>query len=203
MIKIDHKKEYKEWFTASATQPKLVDLPPLDYLMIDGHGDPNTAPAYQQAIEAMYAIAYGLKFRVKKGEAGVDFTVMPLEGLWWVPDMNLFSKSRKDDWDWTMLILQPPVVTAELFQTVLAETRRKKPLPALDRIRFESYHEGRSAQILYFGPYSAEGPTIQKLHAFIASQGYALRGKHHEIYFSDPRRTAPEKLRTIIRQPLD
>ena len=203
MIKIDHKKEYKEWFTASATQPKLVDLPPLDYLMIDGHGDPNTAPAYQQAIEAMYAMAYGLKFRVKKGEAGVDFTVMPLEGLWWVPDMNLFSKSRKDDWDWTMLILQPPVVTAEFFQTVLAETRRKKPLPALDRIRFESYHEGRSAQILYIGPYSAEGPTIQKLHSFIESQGSMRRGKHHEIYFSDPRRSAPDKLRTIIRQPIE
>jgi hypothetical protein len=203
MAKIDYTKEYKDWYTASISQVKMVELPVLNYLMIDGHGNPNYAPEYQQAIEALYALAYGLKFKIKKGESGLDFGVLPLEGLWWVPDMNQFSQTRKEDWDWTAMILQPPVITAPLVDDMLTETRKKKSLPGLDRIRFEGYHEGRAAQIMHIGSYSAEEPTIQKLHAYIESQGCSREGKHHEIYLGDPRRTAPERLRTIIRQPVE
>ena len=200
MAKIDYRKEFGDWYTASTSKPKLVMLPELNYLMIDGKGDPNTALEYQQAVEAIYPVAYGIKFKIKR-ESGTDFGVLPLEGLWWVPDMNLFSTDSKDDWLWTSLILQPPIVTKEIFSEVLEDVRKKKDLPALEKIRFESYQEGKTAQIMHLGPYADEAPTIQKLHDFILSQGYHLSGKHHEIYLGDPRRTAPEKLRTIIRQP--
>ena len=200
MTKIDYRKEFGDWYTASTSKPKLVMLPELNYLMIDGKGDPNTALEYQQAVEAIYPVAYGIKFKIKR-ESGTDFGVLPLEGLWWVPDMNLFSTDSKDDWLWTSLILQPPIVTKEIFSEVLEDVRKKKDLPALEKIRFESYQEGKTAQIMHLGPYADEVLTIQKLHDFILSQGYHLSGKHHEIYLGDPRRTAPEKLRTIIRQP--
>jgi hypothetical protein len=201
MGKIDYRKEYGDWYTAATAKPKLVILSPLNYLMIDGKGDPNTSIEYQQAVEAIYPVAYGIKFKIKR-ESGLDYGVLPLEGLWWVPDMNLFSTSSKDDWFWTAMILQPPVVTEELFVDTLAEVRKKKKdLPGLTKVRFENYHECQAAQIMHIGPYADEGPTIQKLHEFILSQGYTLQGKHHEIYLGDPRRTAPERLRTIIRQP--
>ncbi|MFC2028771.1 GyrI-like domain-containing protein [Chloroflexota bacterium] len=200
MTKINYRKEYGDWYTAATAKPKLVMLPDLNYLMIDGKGDPNTAVEYQQAVEAIYPVAYGIKFKIKR-ESGLDFGVMPLEGLWWVPDMNLFSTSSKDDWLWTAMILQPPVVTREIYDETLAEVRKKKNLPALEKVRFESYQECQAAQIMHIGPYADEALTIQKLHEFILSQGYLLEGKHHEIYLSDPRRSAPEKLRTIIRQP--
>ena len=200
MTKIDYRKEFGDWYTAPTSKPKLVMLPELNYLMIDGKGDPNTALEYQQAVEAIYPVAYGIKFKIKR-ESGTDFGVLPLEGLWWVPDMNLFSTDSKDDWLWTSLILQPPIVNKEIFIEVLEDVRKKKDLPALEKIRFESYQEGKTAQIMHLGPYADEAPTIQKLHDFILSQGYHLSGKHHEIYLGDPRRTAPEKLRTIIRQP--
>jgi len=200
MTKIDYRKEFGDWYTASTSKPKLVMLPVLNYLMIDGKGDPNTALEYQQAVEAIYPVAYGIKFKVKR-DTGIDFGVLPLEGLWWVPDMDLFSTSSKDDWFWTAMILQPPVVTREIFSETIAEVRKKKDLPALDKVRFESYHECQTAQIMHIGPYADEAPTIRKLHEFILSQGYMLDGKHHEIYLGDPRRSSPEKLRTIIRQP--
>ena len=203
MTKKDYRKEYGDWYTAATAKPKLVILPPLNYLMIDGKGDPNTSIEYQQAVEAIYPVAYGIKFKIKR-ESGLDFGVLPLEGLWWVPDMTLFSTSNKDDWLWTAMILQPPVVTEELYIETLAEVRKKKKdLLGLTKIRFESYHEGQAAQIMHIGPYADEAPTIQKLHEFILSQGYNLSGKHHEIYLGDPRRTAPERLRTIIRQPFE
>jgi hypothetical protein len=201
MSKIDYRKEYGDWYTAATAKPKLVMLSPLNYLMIDGKGDPNTSVEYQQAVEAIYPVAYGIKFKIKR-ESGLDYGVLPLQGLWWVPDMDLFSTSSKDDWLWTAMILQPPVVTEELFIETLAEVRKKKKdLAGLTKVRFESYHEGQAAQIMHIGPYADEAPTIQKLHEFILSQGYILQGKHHEIYLGDPRRTAPERLRTIIRQP--
>lgn len=201
MNKIDYRKEYGDWYTAGKAKPKWVVLPALNYLMIDGKGDPNTAIQYQQAVEALYPLAYGIKFKIKR-TTGLDYGVMPLEGLWWVPDMNLFTTSSKDDWLWTAMILQPPSLTNELFIEILADVKKKKNLPALDKIRFESYHEGQAAQVMHIGPYADEEPTIRMLHEFIFSQGHSLQGKHHEIYLGDPRRSAPEKLRTIIRQPI-
>ncbi|HRW06481.1 MAG TPA: GyrI-like domain-containing protein [Caldilineaceae bacterium] len=201
MAKIDHKKELKHLYNPSTKQCAIVDVPAMNFLMIDGSGDPNRAQAYQEAVEALYAVAYTLKFMVKKGEQAIDYTVMPLEGLWWVPDMAEFSVSQKDKWLWTMLIMQPDFVTADLVDAAMAETAKKNP-PALPKLRFESFTEGVAAQIMHIGPYAAEAPTIARLHAFIAEEGNTLRGKHHEIYLGDPRRTAPEKLKTVIRQPM-
>jgi len=154
-------------------------------------------------VEALYSVSYALKFLIKKGATGVDYGVMPLEGLWWVDDMAEFSVDNKGIWKWTVMIMQPEFVTKELVDKALEEVEKKKNLPALSKIRFESYHEGQSAQIMHIGPFSAEGPTIEKLHGFIKEKGYSLRGKHHEIYLSDPRRTAPEKMKTVLRQPIN
>lgn len=202
MLKIDWKKELKHLYRPSARAPVAVDVPAMNFLMIDGAGDPNTAQEYQQAVEALYAVAYALKFMVKKGPAAVDYGVMPLEGLWWVDDMRQFSVDDKGAWQWTMMIMQPEHVTEALLEEALEQVRVKKDPAALARMRFESYHEGLSAQIMHVGPYAAEAPTIEKIHRFIAENGYQLRGKHHEIYLGDPRRTAPERLKTIIRQPM-
>ncbi len=128
---------------------------------------------------------------------------MPLEGLWWAEDMALFGADGKEDWQWTMMIMQPDVVTQEFFDLMVSETMKKKPLPGLERLRLERFHEGLCVQIMHIGPYSAEGPNIQKLHHFIAENGYRLCGRHHEIYLGDPNRSAPEKLRTIVRQPME
>ncbi len=201
MDKIDLKKVWKELYRPSTKQVSRVDVPPFNYLMIDGRGDPNTAQEYKEAIEALYPVAYTLKFMLKKGAIGEDYVVMPLEGLWWVEDMADFSAQRKDDWQWTMMILQPDVVTEEMVAEAVAQTREKKNPPALDKVRLEALHEGSSAQIMHIGPYADEAPNIQKVHQFIADAGGQLHGKHHEIYLSDPRRAAPEKMKTIIRQP--
>lgn len=201
MGKVDLKKELKHLYNPSTREVSVVDVPPMNFLMIDGAGDPNVSPEYQQAMEALFSLSYALKFRVKK-ETGVDYTVMPLEGLWWTDDPTQFSMSNKGIWKWTAMIMQPEYVTPELFEEVLAEVRRKKGLPALDRVRFETYHEGLSAQIMHIGPYAAEEPTVARLHRFIRDNGYELNGRHHEIYLSDPRRTAPERLRTVLRQPV-
>ena len=197
--KLDLKREFGTLYSAGR-EPALVDVPELPFLMIDGHGDPNTAPAYAAAIQAIYQVAYGLKFTIKRSEGGVDFGVMPLEGLWWVDDMTTFSVSDKSDWDWTMMILQPDLVTDELVERV--KDGAKHPSEAVSRVRLERFDEGPAAQVMYVGPYADEGSTIQQLHAFIEQQGLTLRGKHHEIYLGDPRRSAPEKLKTIIRQPV-
>lgn len=201
MDKIDLKKVWQELYRPGAKQVSRVDVPPFNYLMIDGRGDPNTAEEYKEAIEALYPVAYTLKFMLKKGAVGADYVVMPLEGLWWVENMADFSAERKEAWEWTMMILQPDVVTAEMVTEAVAQTRKKKNPPALDKVRLETLHEGLSAQIMHIGPYADEAPNIQKVHQFIADAGGRLHGKHHEIYLSDPRRAAPEKMKTIIRQP--
>jgi hypothetical protein len=198
---VDLRRELSSLYTATA-EPALVDVPELKYLMIDGAGDPNTAPEYAEAVQALYSVAYTIRFALKRGADPVDAPVMPLEGLWWVPDMRTFTVEDKSAWLWTLLILQSPAVTPSLVDDAGATALRKKGLPAIERVRFETFAEGRAAQVLHRGPYSAEGPTIAALHRFIADQGLALTGKHHEIYLGDPRRAAPEKLRTIIRQPV-
>jgi hypothetical protein len=201
MAKLDLKKEYPELYRPSAKRCSIVEVPEMPFLMIDGAGDPNTAVAYAEAIEALYAMSYSLKFLSKTTE-DIDYVVMPLEGLWWTPNIAEFSMEDKSAWEWTAMIRQPGHITAAHVATATEEVRRKKDPPALNRMRFEAYREGLAAQILYFGPYADEAPTINRLHQFAIDGGYELRGKHHEIYLSDPRRTAPEKLRTVIRQPV-
>ncbi len=200
MKKIDLKKELKHLYNPPK-EVVLIDVPEMNFLMIDGAGDPNTAQEYKDAIEALYAVSYALKFMVKKAKA-VDYVVPPLEGLWWTDELSQFTMENKDIWKWTAMIMQPEYVTAELFNRAIEQVKIKKNLPALFKIKFKSLHEGLSAQIMYVGPYSAEGPTIEKLHGFVKENGYELRGKHHEIYLSDPRKSVPEKLKTVIRQPI-
>lgn len=200
MAPMDVKKDLKHLYNPSAKQCSIVNVPPMNFLMIDGHGDPNRSPAYQQAVEALYGLAYAIKFALKK--QGHDYSVPPLEGLWWMPNMAEFSLERKADWDWTMMIMQPAPVMSPVVVQTRDEVTSKKKLEALERIRFETYAEGLAVQILYYGAYADEGMTIARLHAWAREEGYGLRGKHHEIYLGDPRRTAPEKLRTIIRQPI-
>lgn len=201
MTKTDFKKELKHLYNPSAKEVVIVDVPKVNFLMIDGAGDPNTTQEFEDAVEALYAVSYALKFMIKR-EKQIDYIVMPLEGLWWVDDMTQFSMENKDIWKWTQMIMQPEFVTKDLVEKALEQAEKKKNPPALSKIRFESLQEGLSAQIMHIGPYSAEGPTIEKLHNFIRENGYEPRGKHHEIYLSDPRKSAPEKMRTVIRQPI-
>lgn len=198
---VDLKRELAEVYSAAAT-PALVQVPELRFLMIDGHGDPNISPDYTAAVEALYSVAYTVRFALKRGPAAVDAPVMPLEGLWWTPDMTTFSVEDKASWDWTMMIALPPQATPDVVADARAAAQRKKSLEAIGRVREERHDEGLAGQILHRGPYRDEGPTIARLHQFIEEQGCRLTGKHHEIYLGDPRRAAPEKLRTIIRQPV-
>lgn len=199
MPKVDFKKELKHLYAAKA-EISVVDVPALNFLMVDGAGDPNTSPAYAEAVTALFAVSYTLKFKVKKGETGVDYGVMPLEGLWWAEDMSQFNVQNRENWLWTMMILQPEFITPSMVQDAIAEASRKKALPALELMRFEAFTEGPAAQLLHTGPFSEEGPNIQRLHDFIQTRGQ-LSGRHHEIYLSDITKTAPEKWKTIIRQP--
>ena len=203
MDKIDFTKELKHLYKPSATDFVVVDVPPMNYLMLDGHGDPNSAPAYIEAVEALFALAYRIKF-LSKEELERDYVVPPLEGLWWANDMGSFTAARdKSAWDWTMMIMQPDWIEAAQYERALAEVRKKKALPGLDLIRMERYHEGLSAQILHIGSYDDEAPTLHRLHTqWLPEHGYAERGRHHEIYLSDARRIEPSKLKTVLRQPI-
>jgi hypothetical protein len=199
--KVDFKRELHAFYSAGS-EPVIVDVPEMAFLMIDGHGDPNTASEYGEAIAALYPAAYAAKFAVKGGSGGLDFAVMPLEGLWWVSDMSMFTPDDKSAWDWTILIMQPDQVTQEIVEEAKAKVAKKNPSEAVTGVRLERFAEGRAAQVMHVGPYSAEAPTIAGLHSFIADRGYVRAGKHHEVYLSDPRRTAPGKMKTIIRQPV-
>jgi len=201
MEKLDLRKELKHLYNPSAKAFQLIDVPSLQFVMIDGQGDPNTAESFRLAMQALYTVSYTLKFDLKKNH-GVDYPVMPLEGLWWADDMDLFSQEKKGEWKWTLMIMHPDVVSKKLFKSAVEQVAAKKGLPALGGLRLERLREGKSAQILYLGPYADEGPTIARMHAFIRESGYMPEGKHHEIYLSDPRRTAPERIRTVIRHPV-
>lgn len=202
MTKIDYLKQLKHLYGPSAKKVEVVDIPPLNFLMVDGMGDPNTAQSFQDTVEALFSLSYTLKFMIKKGSTGVGYGVMPLQALWWSDDMSAFTTGNKDAWQWTAMIMQPDVVSPALVDEATQEVQRKKKLPALPLVRFEAFTEGKAAQTLHIGPFSEEGPTIEKVHAFIESNGSQLRGKHHEIYLSDIRRAAPEKWKTIVRQPM-
>jgi hypothetical protein len=199
MEKMDLKKELKALYNPSAKEVSIVEVPDMNFLLIDGKGSPNS-PQYKEAVQTLFPLAYALKFMIKKGK-GIDYTVMPLEGLWWMDDMTQFSTERKSEWKWTAMIMQPKYVTEADYKAAVEQVRKKK-LPALDEVRFECFHEGKAAQIMHIGPFSAEAPNVQKIHAAIKASGHQLSGKHHEIYLNDPSKTAPEKLKTILRQPM-
>ena len=205
MPPFDLVKLHKPLYSPSAKHPAIVEVPDLAFLMIDGRGDPNTSEAYHQALEALYGVAYTLKFSLKKADPERDFKVAPLEGLWWAdaaaPTMDDLQRDR-DGWNWTMMIAVPDAVTAEEVAAAAEAAARKRDLAAAPLLRLERFDEGLAAQIMHVGPYAEEAPTIERLHEWVDAQGYELRGRHHEIYLGDPRRTAPERLKTVLRHPV-
>lgn len=198
MANLDLKKDLKHLYSAKQT-PHTVDVPSFHYLMVDGRGDPNTVQQYKDAVTALYNLAYGIRAICKS--QGNSFTVMPLQGLWDLP-LEAIAPLDKSQFVWTMMILQPAFVTSEIVEAARKAVRAKKNPPVLDDIRFEAYSEGQVAHILHIGPYADEKPTIDKLHAYMAENRLERNGMHHEIYLSNPGRVAPEKLKTIIRQPV-
>lgn len=197
----DIRKERKDLYAPKSGDFEIVEVPPLAFLMVDGHGNPNTSTAYREAVEALYAASYAVR-AVAKSRLGRVHTVGPLEGLWSADDPDAFRTGDKSAWDWTMMIAQPDWITADLVDEALATARRKR-LPALGLIRFERYTEGRSVQILHVGPYEDEAPTLERLHReFLPANGSAPTGRHHEIYLSDARKTEPARLKTILWQPV-
>jgi len=186
-------------FAPRAARPEIVDVPEFDFLMVDGSGDPNTTQEFQHAIQALFSLSYGIHFALKK--KGVDSRVRPLEALWWIEGGD-FLNAKPSQWRWTAMMMQPEELTRALFEEVRSDTVKRKPSPSLAKVRLAKFTEGLSAQVMHIGPYSAEKPTIDRLRAFIVEQGHKPRGKHHEIYLGDPRRAAPEKLKTAIRQPI-
>ena len=201
MEKIDYKNELKHLYRPTTKKVEIVEVPKMNFLMIDGDGGPNH-PTFQNAIEVLFPLSYTLKFMIKKSDIGIDYGVLPLEGLWWADDMSSFIKDKKDDWKWTLMIMQPELITNEMVVEAVNQVRVKKNPISLPLVRFESINEGKVAQIMHIGPFSEEGPTVQKLHSFIKDSGKKIIGKHHEVYLSDIRRAAPEKWKTIIRQPM-
>jgi hypothetical protein len=199
--KADFKAERKDLYSPSAKDFSVVDVPSFHFAMIEGHGDPNTSTAYAAAVEALYSVSYATKF-ASKLELGRDYVVGPLEGLWTADDPSAFTSRTKSDWSWTMLIRQPDWITAQVRDLAIAKASEKN-LPALESLRFDSFAEGLSVQILHIGSYDDEAPTIARLHdEFLPAHGYIETGPHHEIYLSDPRKVAPAKLKTILRQPV-
>lgn len=200
--KVDLKRSL-DAYRAKRGEFRVLDVPDQQYLMVDGHGDPNTSPAYAGALNALYPIAYGLKFASKR-ELGRDYVVMPLEGLWWSDDMDAFAVARdKSRWHWTMMILTPDWIDARMFAAVVDRTPASGRPIRLDDVRLAPLSEGRCVQTLHVGPFDAEAEVLARMHRqFIPDNGLRMTGKHHEIYLSDPRRTAPERLRTILRQPV-
>lgn len=207
MVAIDPKKTL-DAYRAKRGEFRIVEVPPLQYLMIDGAGDPNTSPAYRDAVSALFPVAYALKF-ASRSELGIDTVVMPLEGLWRASDMESFTSRRdKSAWMWTSMIMVGDHITASMFahavESVAQKAAKKKELiPALDAVRLETLEEGACVQTLHVGPFDDEGSVLDELHhRFIPENGLQMRGRHHEIYLSDLRRTDPAKLRTILRQPV-
>lgn len=202
-MKTDLRKELAG-YTARRERFDLVTIPPRRYLMIDGHGDPNTAERYSQALSTLYPVAYTLKF-LSRRELDHDYVVPPLEGLWWADDMATFTRARdKDRWSWTAMILLPDWLDDAYVSRARESVAAKGTAPLLDDLRVETLDEGRCVQTLHVGPYDDEGPVLARMHEHaIAEQGLRMAGRHHEIYLTDPRRTAPERLRTILRQPVE
>jgi hypothetical protein len=202
MDKTDFKKTV-DTYQAQRGRFRIVDVPDMQYLMIDGHGDPNTSPALTAAVEALYPVAYKLKFASKQ-DLGRDYVVPPLEGLWWAKEMDAFTTARdKSRWDWTLLLMIPDWINHAMFDSAVKQAGAKNPPARLDDIRLETLSEGRCVQTLHVGSFDTEAAVLAQLHhEFIPCQGFRMVGKHHEIYLSDFRRVGPEKQRTILRQPV-
>lgn len=200
--KVDFKKTLDS-YRAKRGRFQVVDVPDMQYLMIDGHGDPNTSPAFAEAIETLYPLAYNLKFSSKR-ELDRDYVVPPLEGLWWADDMDTFTVARdKSRWDWTLMLMVPDWIGHNLFATAVEQVGAKSRPQRLDEVRWESLSEGRCVQTLHVGSFDDEADVLAEMHdGFIPEQGLRMVGKHHEIYLSDFRKVAPEKRRTILRQPV-
>jgi len=218
MKTVDLRKRQRALYQASARAPRLVEVPELPFLSIDGRiepgSSPGTSPAFQAAVEALYGAAYTLKFSFRKRRTGaVDWPVMPLEAIWWV-EGGKFELGRPDDWSWRAMILQPEQVTADALAEAMEQLRKKKPSPAVGRLRLQRFEEGLCVQMLHLGPYATEPVTVATMRAFAQAQGLVerhdvVKGRgglevrdHHEIYLSDPRRTAPAKLKTLVRHPV-
>lgn len=201
MVAIDLRKSDKALYAPKSGVVQRVEVPPMCFLAIDGTGDPDTSAAYSDAVAALYTASYAVKMLRKKLGAA-DHSVMPLEGLWSMADDAPYSPDDRDHWAWTMLIRQPDTLTAEQFATAREQALQKKGPAKLAELRLEEYAEGLAVQTMHLGPYADEAPTLALLHGFIEQQGYHWRGKHHEIYLGDPRRTAPARLKTILRQPI-
>jgi len=204
--KIDFKKTQKELYQPSSKEVVMIKVPEMQFLMIDGMGSPGDSQEYQNALAALYPVAFKTKFLSKA--KGKDYVVPPLEGLWWADDMNDFRSGNRDKWKWTMMIRQPDWITEKFIEEAIEITKKNKPeiSELLDKLRFERYNEGQCAQIMHLGPFSEEGPTVDKVHNFIEDQNGKFDGfnqKHHEIYLSDPRKSKPENMKTVIRQPFD
>ena len=209
MDKIDYKKAEKELYLPK--KPAIVDVPEMVFFAVDGRGDPNTSADYQEALELLYGLSFTVKMSKMSGETPegyFDYVVPPLEGLWWTdePGFNGRATGNKEDFRWTSLIRQPEFVTEEVFAWARQALAKKKPGLDVSKARYWRWTEGLCVHMLHVGPYDTEPATIDKLDNFIADQGYAADfsgdRRHHEIYLSDPRRTAPEKLRTVIRHPV-
>ena len=207
MGKLDLRKQLKHLYQPSAKKVEIVEVPPLLFAMIDGAiepgSEPGMSPAFAEALQALYGIAYTLKFMSKqRTENPIDYTVMGLEALWWVED-GTFDITVKDNWYWQAMLLQPDHITLEMFADGLAQVRKKRgDSPSLGKLRLERWQEGLAIQIMHIGPYSEEPATKAKMDVFAQENGYVLCGKHHEIYIGDPLRSAPEKLKTVLRQPI-
>lgn len=202
MTKTDFKKTLDS-YQARSGQFRVLEVPPMQYVMVDGHGDPNSSPEFADALEALYPVAYKVKFASKQ-ELGRDYVVTPLEGLWWSTDMAAFAAARdKSRWDWTVMLMVPDWITREMFEAAVAKVAAKSPPAGLGRVRLETLAEGRCVQTLHLGSFDDEAETLDRMHhEFIPGAGLVMTGKHHEIYFSDFRKTEPGKLRTILRQPV-
>ena len=212
METLELKKELKHLYQPSARKPEILKVPNLQFAMIDGRiekgKEPGNSPAFAEATQALYSISYTLKFMLKKRKSNpIDYPVMALEGLWWVED-GFFDITVKDNWFYTLMILQPDVVTKDVFAEGLEQVRKKKGEgEMLSKLRLSQFEEGLCVQIMHIGPYATEPATIERMRAFAAEKGYRDRvgpnGKHHEIYNGDPRKSAPEKLKTVLRHPLE
>lgn len=206
MDKLDLRKALKHLYNPSPQKVETVEVPRMQFAMIDGAIEPgmspSTSPAFQEAVEALYSISYTLKFQAKQSkENPFDYTVMPLEGLWWI-ESGEFDITKPEGWRWTAMIMQPEQITEAMFAKALDQLRKKKNLPALEKLRLCPFEEGLSMQIMHIGPYADEPATIEKMKAFAEENGLIPRGKHHEIYLGDPRKADPSKLKTVLRQPV-
>ena len=199
--KVDFKKTLKDLYAPPKGTFVRVNVPPMRYVMVDGAGNPNTAPAYATALQWLYSTSYAMKFAAKT-TLKRDYVVPPLEGLWWADDPEVFASRQKELWNWTMMIMVPDFISEAMFDAACVKSAKKLG-EAPDTLRMAELHEGLSLQTMHFGSYDQEGPTLARLHdEEMPSQGLAFNGPHHEIYLGDPRKTAPERLKTVLRQPV-